>query len=188
MKPSKRSSTPSQALPPQTVMTARCQSEKKDTKEVPFVPARPLRRRCRHTESWRSPSPVQPEFEREASGASSKGASRIEAHLKPLPPRGTSPGTPNHPWSLAKRGVLARGWSWSCGKPDRFVRDVQEATRPHVGSTDGRPATRQNRSWLPLHQRRLRRIQTMDGADKEDKRRSGKLKALGPSLHMHGHA
>ena len=106
---------------------------------------------------------------------------RTSWHLQRRPSwwRGTTPGTPNHSWSFAKRRLLASGWSWSCGKPDRFVRDVQDATRSHVGSRDGRSATRQIRSRPPLYQRRHWRVWTMGGADKEDNRRSSKTQSTG---------
>ena len=65
------------------------------------------------------------------------------------------------------------------------MRDVQEDTRPHVGSTDGRSAARQIRSRPPLYQRRHRRVWTMGGADKEDNRKSSKLKLCMASRAIH---
>lgn len=55
----------------------------------------------------------------------------------------------------------------------------------HVGSTDGRSAATDQKS-ASLYQRRHWRVWTKGGADKEDNRRSSKLKALGSSITMHG--
>ena len=93
---------------------------------------------------------------------------------------------PNHPWSLAKRRLLASGWSWNCGKPDRFVRDVQEATRPMLD---------QQMADLPLDRSEVGLPFTNVGIDVfepwavQTRRTIGgaaKLKALGSSIPVHG--
>ena len=50
---------------------------------------------------------------------------------------------------------------------------MQKAMKFNISTADGRPATLEN--WTTLHERRFRRVRFMDGADKENERRSGEL-------------